>query len=74
MFALSHLGKKKKKNKIPTKKHDLILLRKVMLEPAVLSQQRSGTHTTSTKLRGNIKENTMMAELILSEGMTQLLT
>lgn len=45
-----------------------------MLEPAIISQQHSGTHTASTKLRGNIKENTMMAELILSKGMIQLLT
>lgn len=63
----------KKKKKIPTKKHDLILLRKVVLESAVLAQQPSGTCTTSTKLRGNIKENTMMAELILSHGMTEML-
>lgn len=61
------------KKKIPTKKHDLILLQKAMLESAVLAQQRSGTRTTSPKLRGNIKENTMMAELILSHGMTDTL-
>lgn len=62
------------KKKIPSKKHYLILLRKAMLESAVLAQQHSGTRTTSTKLRGNIKENTMMAELILSHGMTEMLT
>lgn len=51
------------KIKDPHLKHNLVLPQKVKLEPAALAQQRSGTHTTSTKLRGNIKENTVMAEL-----------
>lgn len=51
------------KKKDPHLKHDLVLPQKVKFEPAALAQQRSGTRTTSTKLRGNIKENTVMAEL-----------
>lgn len=46
--------------KINPKKHDLILVRKAMLESPFLAQ-RSGTCTTMIKMNGNIMENMMMA-------------
>lgn len=63
-------GKKKKKK---SERHDLILVRTVMLESAFLDEC-SGTRTTSTKLNGNIKGNVTMAELLLSHGTTEMLT
>lgn len=51
---------KNKQTKETSKRHDLILVRTVMLESAFLDEC-SGTHA-STKLNGNIKGNVTMAE------------